>query len=88
MTVVTSPSKLLVLVGGEYLFRSDSNAEDLDGFAGAGLYDPIPVVPSAEVPVEVGAERWVPDDACRGGAVCPPWRAVRGCRGGPGGVAG
>ncbi|OSX68815.1 hypothetical protein BU14_2213s0002, partial [Porphyra umbilicalis] len=65
VTVVTYPSKLVAITGGEYLFRSDSNAEDLDGFAGAGLYDSIPLVPTVEVPVDYGAERLVTDDAFR-----------------------
>ena len=27
-----------------FIFRSDSNAEDLPGFAGAGLFDSFPIV--------------------------------------------
>ena len=30
--------------GGAHIFRSDSNGEDPDGFAGAGLYDSITVI--------------------------------------------
>jgi len=38
------PSKISILqapAGGSLICRSDSNAEDLDGFAGAGLYDSV-----------------------------------------------
>ena len=35
------PSKSIGLFGGSLIFRSDSNGEDLEGYAGAGLYDSI-----------------------------------------------
>ncbi|MDA8084717.1 MAG: hypothetical protein M0024_13750 [Nitrospiraceae bacterium] len=38
-TVLSFPSKDKGLFGGGLIFRSDSNGEDLSGFAGAGLYD-------------------------------------------------
>ena len=38
------PSKSVGLFGGGLIFRSDSNGEDLPGFAGAGLYDSVPMV--------------------------------------------
>lgn len=37
--ILTYPSKSQGLYGGGLIFRSDSNGEDLTGFAGAGLYD-------------------------------------------------
>ena len=37
--VTAYPSKSTALYGGGLIFRSDSNAEDLAGYAGAGLYD-------------------------------------------------
>jgi len=41
-TVVQAyPSKSTALYGGGLIFRSDSNAEDLEGYAGAGLYDSV-----------------------------------------------
>ncbi|EKX44106.1 hypothetical protein GUITHDRAFT_72452 [Guillardia theta CCMP2712] len=43
-TVHSLPSKSVGLFGGGLIFRSDSNGEDLPGFAGAGLYDSIPMV--------------------------------------------
>ncbi|OMJ90459.1 hypothetical protein SteCoe_7158 [Stentor coeruleus] len=33
------PNKSIFLQGGGFIFRSDSNSEDLPGFAGAGLFD-------------------------------------------------
>ena len=42
--VESLPSKSIGLFGGGLIFRSDSNGEDLPGFAGAGLYDSIPMV--------------------------------------------
>src|SRR6266403_519764 len=37
--ILTYPGKSLGLYGKGVIFRSDSNGEDLEGFAGAGLYD-------------------------------------------------
>lgn len=56
------PSKSTALVGGEFIFRSDSNAEDLDGFAGAGLHDSIPLVENEAVQIDYGEERIMTDD--------------------------
>jgi len=41
--VLTLPSKSTALLGKGLIFRSDSNGEDLPDFAGAGLYDSIPM---------------------------------------------
>lgn len=59
------PSKAMALIGGEYIFRSDSNAEDLDGFAGAGLHDSIPVVKNKVVDIDYSQERIMIDDDFR-----------------------
>lgn len=59
------PSKSTALVGGEYIFRSDSNAEDLDGFAGAGLHDSIPIVKNRVVDIDYSEERIMTDDDFR-----------------------
>jgi alpha-glucan,water dikinase len=40
-TLLAYPSKSVGLFGGGLIFRSDSNAEDLEGYAGAGLYDSV-----------------------------------------------
>ena len=37
--LLSYPSKDAALKGGGLIFRSDSNGEDLEDFAGAGLYD-------------------------------------------------
>jgi alpha-glucan,water dikinase len=42
------PSKSLAIHGGELIFRSDSNGEDLSGYAGAGLHDSIVVPPERQ----------------------------------------
>ncbi len=39
VTLTAYPSKGIGLYGSGVIFRSDSNGEDLEGFAGAGLYD-------------------------------------------------
>lgn len=59
------PSKTIALVGGEYIFRSDSNAEDLDGFAGAGLHDSIPISENEAVDLDYSTERLMMDDEFR-----------------------
>lgn len=59
------PSKASALVGGQYIFRSDSNAEDLEGFAGAGLHDSIPIVENEMVGIDYSAERLMMDDDFR-----------------------
>lgn len=59
------PSKATALVGGEFIFRSDSNAEDLDGFAGAGLHDSIPLSENEAVDIEYAEERIMTDDEFR-----------------------
>lgn len=59
------PSKASALFGGDYIFRSDSNAEDLDGFAGAGLHDSIPLKENEVVDVDYGSERIMTDDEFR-----------------------
>ena len=46
--ILSYPSKNTGLFGGGLIFRSDSNAEDLPGYAGAGLYDSIMLTPPHE----------------------------------------
>jgi alpha-glucan,water dikinase len=50
--VLTFPSKSHGLYGGGLIFRSDSNGEDLPGFAGAGLYDSFMLPPPRKVPLD------------------------------------
>ena len=39
------------------IFRSDSNGEDLAGYAGAGLYDSITMDPTVTRKVDYGSDR-------------------------------
>jgi len=39
--ILSFPNKSISLKNSGYIFRSDSNTEDLAGFAGAGLFDSI-----------------------------------------------
>jgi alpha-glucan,water dikinase len=59
------PSKSIGLYGGGLIFRSDSNAEDLAGYAGAGLYSSFPLDPPAEVHLNYTHEPLVQDKAFR-----------------------
>eukprot|EP00177_Eucheuma_denticulatum_P006207 GFKZ01011322.1.p1 GENE.GFKZ01011322.1~~GFKZ01011322.1.p1 ORF type:complete len:1339 (+),score=210.60 GFKZ01011322.1:272-4288(+) len=59
------PSKATALFGGEYIFRSDSNAEDLDGFAGAGLHDSVPISENIVEDIDYSKERIMVDDEFR-----------------------
>ena len=43
------PNKSISLRNSGYIFRSDSNTEDLEGFSGAGLFDSVPMVNDNEV---------------------------------------
>jgi alpha-glucan,water dikinase len=50
-TYPSKPDGVFAPEGGTHIFRSDSNGEDLEGFAGAGLYDSITVVECLHRPV-------------------------------------
>jgi len=43
------PNKGISLRNSGFIFRSDSNTEDLEGFSGAGLFDSVPMVKDSEV---------------------------------------
>ena len=45
------PNKSIALKNSGYIFRSDSNTEDLEGFSGAGLFDSVPMIEDNEVEV-------------------------------------
>ena len=45
------PNKSIALKNSGFIFRSDSNTEDLEGFSGAGLFDSVPMVEDHEVEV-------------------------------------
>jgi alpha-glucan,water dikinase len=64
-TVLAYPSKSIGLFGGGLIFRSDSNAEDLSGYAGAGLYDSVMLEPPTETTLDYTACRLVCDPGFR-----------------------
>jgi alpha-glucan,water dikinase len=64
-SVLAYPSKSLGLFGGGLIFRSDSNAEDLAGYAGAGLYDSLLLQPPREVTLDYTNDPLVWDKAFR-----------------------
>ena len=55
--IITYPNKSIALKNKGYIFRSDSNTEDLEGFAGAGLFDSIPMVEYEEINMEYGINK-------------------------------
>lgn len=55
-TYPSKPDGVFAPEGGTHIFRSDSNGEDLEGFAGAGLYDSITVVECLHRPVCYASE--------------------------------
>lgn len=62
------PSKRMALVApasGTLIARSDANGEDLEEFAGAGLYDSIPLEPLTELAVDYAANRLIKEDEFR-----------------------
>ena len=60
-TLLSYPGKSASLYGGGLIFRSDSNGEDLAGYAGAGLYDSILLEPARHVALDYTQERLVWD---------------------------
>ncbi len=58
-------SKRYAWKGGGLIFRSDSNGEDLAGYAGAGLYDSVPLHRYHQVPIEHAQEPIIWDEAVR-----------------------
>jgi alpha-glucan,water dikinase len=65
-TLLAYPSKSIALRGQGLIFRSDSNGEDLAGFAGAGLYDSVLMTEPQRVLADYSAEPLVWDQAFRG----------------------
>ena len=59
--VLAYPSKSAGLYGQGLIFRSDSNAEDLSGYAGAGLYDSALLPPPRQMRLSYFQERLVWD---------------------------
>jgi alpha-glucan,water dikinase len=66
-TVLSFPSKSAGLYGDGLIFRSDSNGEDLAGYAGAGLYDSVLLRTPRRAELDYTQERLVWDEAFRQG---------------------
>ena len=64
-TVLAYPGKSIGLFGGGLIFRSDSNAEDLAGYAGAGLYDSVLLQPAREETLDYTGDKLVWDEIFR-----------------------
>ena len=47
--IISYPNKSIALKNSGFIFRSDSNTEDLEGFAGAGLFDSVPMIENTVV---------------------------------------
>lgn len=63
--ILAYPGKSVGLYGSGLIFRSDSNAEDLEGFAGAGLYESVLLEPPREVNLNYTREPLVWDESFR-----------------------
>lgn len=62
--VLGYPSKRVGLfIRQSIIFRSDSNGEDLEGYAGAGLYDSVPMDEEEERVVDYSTDRLILDEA-------------------------
>jgi alpha-glucan,water dikinase len=65
--VVSYPSKSIGLFGAGLIFRSDSNGEDLEGYAGAGLYDSVVLPQPGSKALDYSNEPLLWDNEFRGG---------------------
>ena len=63
--LVSFPSKSLGVYGDGLIFRSDSNGEDLAGFAGAGLYDSFMLPPSRPARIDYAREELLWNESLR-----------------------
>jgi alpha-glucan,water dikinase len=63
--LLSFPSKSTGLYGGGLIFRSDSNGEDLAGYAGAGLYDSFVLPPPHRGSLDYTRDTLVWDEAFR-----------------------
>jgi hypothetical protein len=53
------PNKPLGVASTGFIFRSDSNSEDLPGFAGAGLFDSYPINDTKEFRIAYNKEKLI-----------------------------
>ncbi|XP_010248573.1 PREDICTED: alpha-glucan water dikinase, chloroplastic isoform X2 [Nelumbo nucifera] len=64
--VLGYPSKPIGLfIRQSIIFRSDSNGEDLEGYAGAGLYDSVPMDEEEKVVLDYSSDRLITDGSFR-----------------------
>jgi alpha-glucan,water dikinase len=63
--VISYPNKSLALSSSGFIFRSDSNSEDLPGFAGAGLFDSYTMHEEKKFRVSYNQERLVLNEQFR-----------------------
>jgi alpha-glucan,water dikinase len=63
--LLSYPSKSVGLYGTGLIFRSDSNGEDLPGYAGAGLYDSVLLDSPRHVTIDYTLEPLIWDEAFR-----------------------
>jgi alpha-glucan,water dikinase len=55
------PNKSISLQNSGFIFRSDSNTEDLEGFSGAGLFDSVPMINDNEVEISYANNKFFND---------------------------
>ena len=55
------PNKSISLKNSGFIFRSDSNTEDLEGFSGAGLFDSVPMIDNKEVEMSYSGDKLFED---------------------------
>nr|AIR93787.1 glucan water dikinase [Kalanchoe fedtschenkoi] len=69
--VLGYPSKPIGLfIKRSIIFRSDSNGEDLEGYAGAGLYDSVPMDEEEKVVLDYGSDPLIVDRDFRNSILC------------------
>ena len=59
------PNKSIALKNSGFIFRSDSNTEDLEGFSGAGLFDSVPMIQDKEIEVTYHRDKIFYDEGFR-----------------------
>ncbi|KAJ6313408.1 hypothetical protein OIU77_014837 [Salix suchowensis] len=63
LQVLGYPSKPIGLfIRRSIIFRSDSNGEDLEGYAGAGLYDSVPMDEEEKVVLDYSSDPLITDE--------------------------
>ena len=55
------PNKSIALKNEGFIFRSDSNTEDLEGFSGAGLFDSVPMIENKEIDMSYSQDKLFKD---------------------------